>query len=256
MPCVRCSVFRWLAVLMVLLAGCAPTASQVAQGPRLVVSSFSRGVAWAYGRTVYVLQGPRYELEKVTLPAPVSGLAWWNEELYASLPASNWVMRVQGVSDVRPLGRARALSNNLVYLDNGEILTPAGNVTSYRLPGFIQSVTSVEQTDYVLADTRLWKLSEGKASLIRQTTDAHVYAVPGGVETARVPTVQVQNKKFTLEGQTVKLTLTDGTPMKEWKMDRARECLFGVVYDQVMLVCKDGFFQRFDLELNAVGSLS
>ncbi|GEM45108.1 hypothetical protein [Deinococcus cellulosilyticus] len=253
-------MFRWavplLAGLLTALVSCAPTASQVNAGPSLVVSSFSRGVAWAYGRNVYVLQGPRYELEKVTLPAPVSGLAWWNQDLYASLPASNWVLRVQGVSDIRPLGRARALSANLVYLDTGDILTPAGVVTSYRVPGIIRSVTSVDQTDFVLSDTRLWKLSEGKATLIRQTTDPYVYAVSGGVETARVPTMQVQNKKYTLEGQTVRLTLTDGTPVKDWKMDQARECNFGVVYDQVMLVCKDGFFQRFDLELNAVGSLS
>ncbi|GGJ19955.1 hypothetical protein [Deinococcus roseus] len=247
-------MFKKLALLPLLLMACAPWVSQVNQGPRLVVSSFSRGVAWAYGRNVYVLQGPRYELEKVTLPAPVSGLAWWKEDLYASLPASSWVLKVQGVSDVRPLGRARALSANLVYLDNGDVLTPEGNLTAYRFPGFIQDVLSVDQTDFVLADEKLWKLDKGVASLVRKSNGPHLVAVPGGVETALVPTVQVQNKRFTLEGQTAFLKTLDGTLLKSWKLDQQRECNWGVVYDQVMLVCKDGFFQRFDLELNAVGS--
>lgn len=247
-------MFKRLAVFMLALVSCAPSAQVGPQGKSLSVATFSKGIAWGSGRTVYILQGPRFELEKINLPANLSGLAWWNEEVYASLPDANWVIRVQGVSDVRPVGRTRALSNNLIYLENGGTLDPSGNSTSYRFPGFIEDLLSVDGTDYVLASGKIYQLQEGKTTFLRNSSDAFLYAVPNGVQTAAVPTVQLRNKQFVLQGQKVLLKDLQNEVLNTWSLPSPKECHLGVVYDQVMLVCKDGFFQRFDLELNAVGS--
>jgi hypothetical protein len=193
-----------LLLAALLLSACAPAVVRTA--PPAFQASFSEGgVLWQEGGKVTLARFPVFRKVPVGLPSPATAVGWQRTAQMVTPWVALGGLGLLVTADGRPAtvqaGPVVAMSSTQAYRQDGSAVGYDAQVGVSGLLGAPDAVvTGGDGLDYAVQDGKLYRLENGRQTLLTSAAQPYLYAEPGGAGTANAPTAVTQSGRYTLTG--------------------------------------------------------
>jgi hypothetical protein len=192
-----------------LLSACVPAAVRSTQHTPFQAAFSESGVLWLEKGQVTLARAPSFRRQTVNLPQAATTVGWQKTDTVSTPWVALGSLGLIVTADARPVsvpvGRVVALSQTRVYRQDGSSVGYDGSGTGAGLLGEPDAViTGGDGLEYAVQGGKLYRLGgDGQPNgqlLLSSAARPVLYATPGGVDTANVPTALTLAGRYQLTG--------------------------------------------------------
>ena len=228
--------------LLALLPACAPAYTAPTRDAAFRAAFSGAGVAWVSGGQACVARVPDYRPVCPRLGRAVD-VAWNGGDAWAAVPGAGLAVTLDRAARSVPAGAVAALSNTLIYRQDGSALSYEGVAAGQVAGGPSAAVTGGDGADYVVLAGQLRRGS----AVVEAAAQPYLYATARGAATAAVPTaVGGDGDTYRLQGGQLERTDASGRVTARTPHGPGR---VGVVGQDVVTVSAAGEIRRYTQSL-------